>query len=353
MARLRPLRRSALAPTGVRAVELLGERADGAARGDGRRGACGGQRRLRRARGSGRVGGRARSPGRSRRAGRRHRAAGERRRAQGHTGARRPRARGVALHRGAQRGRHPRPVRAPARAMRVLLTSPSMQVGGAERVMTLLAAELVKRGHEVAVVAPPRPLAPEHRAQLDAEFRLGGDAPLAITIGRLVPQKAHQRFLRAAAVAAETLPDARFLIVGEGPLRAEIEAQVAAAGLGDRVRLTGVRSDARDLIARSDALVFSSDWEGLSIAALEALAAGVPVVSTDVEGMRDLLAGGAGVTAPLDDGTALGRRIAEVLSDPERRREMGRAGEALIATEFSPAGMIDAYEALYYELTGR
>ena len=365
--------------------------------------------------------------------------------------------------------------------MRVLLTSPSMQVGGAERLMTLLAAELVKRGHEVAVVAPPgprdadlehvvhtriplhdrgrsragvaraalelarairrlrpdvvhaqnvksgaiaalavrlgsplrrprvlatfhgvlpaeygsaarllrlvdhvacvstdvrdralarglpadhatvvrnaveapRPLTPERRAQIDAELGLSGDAPLAITIGRLVPQKAPQRFLRAAAVTGQTLPDARFLIVGEGPLRADIEAQVAAAGLGDRVRLTGVRADARDLIARSDALVFSSDWEGLSIAALEALAAGVPVVSTDVEGMRDLLAGGAGVTAPLDDGTALGRRIAEVLSDPERRREMGRAGEALIAAEFSPVGMIDAYEALYYELTGR
>src|SRR5204862_6087829 len=177
----------------------------------------------------------------------------------------------------------------------------------------------------------PRPLTHERRAQFDAELGRSGGAPLASTIGRRVPQKAPQRFLRAAAVTGQTLPDARFLIVGEGPLRADIEAQVAAAGLGDRVRLTGVRADARDLIARSDALVFSSDWEGLSIAALEALAAGVPVVSTDVEGMRELLAGGAGVTAPLDDRTALGHQIARVLSDPERRREMGAAGEALRA----------------------
>ena len=364
--------------------------------------------------------------------------------------------------------------------MRVLLTSPSMQVGGAERVMTLLAAELVGRGHDVAVVAPPGPrdddlggvahtriplhdrgrsplgatrtlaeldrairsvrpdvvhaqnvksgavsalaarlgrrrrrarvlatfhgvlpaeyrsaarllrltdhvacvsadvrdravasglpaehatvvrnavvppdaLTDERRAQLDAELGLG-DGPLGVMIGRLVPQKNHDRFIRAATVVAERLPDARFLILGDGPLRSEIEAKVRAAGLAERVRLTGVRPDARDLIARSDALVFSSDWEGLSIAALEALAAGVPVVSTDVEGMRELLAGGAGVTAPLDDGTALGERIAEVLSDPERRDGMGAAGKALVAAEFSPARMTDAYEALYYELTGR
>ena len=364
--------------------------------------------------------------------------------------------------------------------MRVLLTSPSMQVGGAERVMTLLAAELSERGHEVAIVAPPgprdedlrdvphtriplhdrgrsplgagravvelagairalradvvhaqnvksgavsalaarlgrrrrrarvlatfhgvlpaeykssawllrltdhvacvsadvreralagglpakhatvvrnavvppEPLTEERRAPLDAELGLG-DAPLGLMIGRLVPQKNHDRFLRAAAVVAERVPDARFLILGDGPLRADIEAKVRAAGLGERVRLTGVRPDARDLIARSDVLVFSSDWEGLSIAALEALAAGVPVVSTDVEGMRELLAGGAGVTAPLDDGTALGECIAEVLSDPERRTQMGAVGRELVAAEFSLARMTDAYEALYYELTGR
>lgn len=364
--------------------------------------------------------------------------------------------------------------------MKVLLTSPSMQVGGAERVMTLLAAELVQRGHRVAVVAPPgprdddltdvahtriplhdrgrspvassravlelagairrvkpdvvhaqnvksgavaalaarlgqplrrprvlatfhgvlpaeyrsaarllrltdhvacvsadvrgravtsglpadhatvvrnavvapEPFSDERRAELDAELGLG-DAPLGLMIGRLVPQKNHDRFIRAATVVAGQLPEARFLVLGDGPLRSEIEAKVAAAGLGERVRLIGVRPDARDLLARSDALVFSSDWEGLSIAALEALAAGVPVVSTDVEGMRELLQGGAGVTAPLDDGTALGEAIAGVLSHPERRREMGEAGRRLVAQEFSPARMTDAYESLYYELTGR
>jgi glycosyltransferase involved in cell wall biosynthesis len=363
--------------------------------------------------------------------------------------------------------------------MRIMLTSPSMQVGGAERMLTLLAAGLVERGHEVAVVAPPgardadlsgvthtriplsdrgrsaagasraladlarairqvepdlvhaqnvkngavaalaarlarplrrprvlttfhgvlpdeyrssarllrlpdhvacvssdvrarllacglpeqrativrnaveplEPLSAERRAQLDEELGLGPGA-LAVAVGRLVPQKAHRRFLRAAAVAAERVPDAQFLIVGEGPLRDRIEADIARTGLDGRVRLIGVRPDARDLIARSDALVFSSDWEGLSVAALEALAAGVPVVSTDVEGMRELLADGAGATAPLDDGTALGERLSDVLESPDLRREMGERGRSLVEAEFSPARMIDAYLGCYRYLIG-
>jgi glycosyltransferase involved in cell wall biosynthesis len=197
----------------------------------------------------------------------------------------------------------------------------------------------------------PEPLSDERRAQLLDEFGLNG-APLAVVVGRIVPQKAHWRFLRAALVAAEAVPEARFLVIGDGPLRQQVEATAAGTRLADRLHFTGVRPDARDLIALSDALVFSSDWEGLSLAALEALAAGVPVVSTEVEGMRELLGGGAGVTAPLDDGTELGRCLAEVLLDPERRKRMCRAGRELIAAEFSLDGMLDAYEARYGAMVG-
>ena len=364
--------------------------------------------------------------------------------------------------------------------MRILLTGPSMQVGGAERLMTMIAAGMVERGHDVAVAAPagprdadlagvrierltlddhersrtgaartaaqlagairrtrpdvvhaqnvksatvagaaarlarpvdrprvlatfhgvlpaeyrssarllrlfadhvtcvsndardrllasglrparaslihnavplPAPLPAERRARLSEELGLDG-APLAVVVGRIVPQKAHWRLLRAAAVAAELVPGTRFLVIGDGPLRAQVEADAAAAGLADSVSFTGVRPDARELIAMSDALVFSSDWEGLSLAALEALAAGVPVVSTEVEGMRELLGGGAGVTAPLDDGTELGRRLAGVLLDAGLREQMGRTGRELIAAEFSVDGMLDAYEARYRTITG-
>lgn len=198
-------------------------------------------------------------------------------------------------------------------------------------------------------VEPIAPLSPARRAELDAELGLG-DGPVAAVVGRLVPQKNHARFLAAAAVAAAAAPGARFLVVGDGELRDAIAARRDALGLAETVILTGARADARDLIARADVLVFSSDWEGLSIAALEALSAGTPVLSTDVQGMRELLAGGAGEVVPLDDGRALGEALAALLADPDRRAAMGERGRALAAGSFSVGAMADAYERRYAAL---
>lgn len=201
-------------------------------------------------------------------------------------------------------------------------------------------------------VRPPEPLKPERRSVLDAELGLDG-APVAAIVARIVPQKAHLRFVRAAQVTVQRVPQARFLIVGDGPLRSQTEAAVSAAGLTDSVVFAGERSDAPELIARANVLVFSSDWEGLSIAALEAMAAGTPVLSTDVHGMRELLGRGAGEVVPLDDGEILGARLAELFLDPSRRERMGAAGVNLIETEFSAAAMIDAYERRYLRLSAR
>ena len=197
------------------------------------------------------------------------------------------------------------------------------------------------------------PLTAAERAALDEELDLAG-APVVAIVGRLVPQKAHERFVAAAARVAAELPATRFLVLGEGPRRAEIEGLLAAAGLSGKLTLTGVRPDARRVIARADLLVFSSEWEGLSIAALEALAAGTPVVSTDVQGMRELLVeSGAGANVPRDDGSALGARVLDLLRDEEGRRRMGVAAQRLIADEYSIETMVDAYEGLYERLSHR
>jgi glycosyltransferase involved in cell wall biosynthesis len=197
------------------------------------------------------------------------------------------------------------------------------------------------------------PLDATRRESLDAEFGLTEDTPIVAIVGRLVPQKAHARFVEAARVAAQSRPDLRFLVVGDGPLRAEIEARVERAGLAGQVVLTGDRPDARDIIARADVLAFSSDWEGLSIAALEGLAAGTPVLSTDVEGMRELVAGGGAAVVPRDEGGALGARLLELFNDPLERQRMGEAGRAMIAQEFSLETMIDGYERLYRTVAQR
>jgi glycosyltransferase involved in cell wall biosynthesis len=171
-----------------------------------------------------------------------------------------------------------------------------------------------------------------------------GDAPLVVAVGRLVEQKNHARFVDAAAQVAAERPDARFLIVGDGPLRGALEAQVATLGLGERVTLTGVRHDVPALLGQADLVVFSSDWEGLPLVALEALAAGTPVLSTPVEGMRELPV----TVVPAD---ALAMRIVDLLGDPARLAALGASGREHVAARYSVAAMLDAYEALYAELS--
>jgi glycosyltransferase involved in cell wall biosynthesis len=215
-----------------------------------------------------------------------------------------------------------------------------------------LRARLAAAGHparRLAVipnaVGVAAPLRAGERAALDAQLGLGG-GPVVAIVGRLVAQKAHERFLAALPAVAAANPGVRALVVGDGPRRAELESLAARLGLAGTVAFTGARPDARALIARADVLVFSSAWEGLSIAALEALAAGTPVVSTDVEGMRDLLGGGAGQVVGHDAGE-LAEAICALLASPERRARMGAAGRALVAERYAPEAMRDAYLGLY------
>lgn len=194
----------------------------------------------------------------------------------------------------------------------------------------------------VRAVEPPTDA---ERARLREE--LGGEGrPLVTAVGRLVPQKAHARLLDAAAAARGHGVDARFVIVGDGPLRQELEGRARALGLDGAVCFTGIRRDARAIVASSALLVFASDWEGLSLAALEALAAGVPVVSTDVAGSAELLASGAGLVVRRDP-AAIAQAIAELLADPERRARMSEEGRRLHAERFSTERMLAAYRTVY------
>ena len=187
------------------------------------------------------------------------------------------------------------------------------------------------------------------RAELDRE--LGLDEGAVVTaVGRLVAQKAHERFLHMAAAVAARRPDARFLLVGDGPRRAELEHLSRQLGLSHRIAFLGQRQDARAIIGRSDLLVFSSDSEGLSIAALEALAAGVPVVSTPVHGMRFFQECGAGEIVSEPTAGALAASVLRLLDDAGARRRMSDAGRDLAPSRFSLERMTAAYAALYVQL---
>lgn len=205
------------------------------------------------------------------------------------------------------------------------------------------------RGRAVVVhnaVDPPTPLTAGRRAELIAELGLA-DAPVIASVGRLVPEKAQHRLLDATALLLADVPGLRLLIVGDGPLRATLEIRAAALGLESAVTFTGTRRDARDLIALADLLVLTSDSEGLPLAALEALSAGVPVVSTAVPGMHELLGSGAGtVVADFTPAAVAGATLA-ALRDPQARARQGAAGRRLVEERHSMAAMVERYVDCY------
>jgi glycosyltransferase involved in cell wall biosynthesis len=174
-------------------------------------------------------------------------------------------------------------------------------------------------------VSPPPPPAewPSHQ-------------PLVLWVGRLAPVKNPQRFLDVAAL----VDGAQFVLVGGGELELH----------SPHVTFLGAREDARALIARADLLLVTSDSEGQSIVALEALAAGTPVVSTPVPGMRELLGGGAGIIAPDFAPESLAAAVDQLLADPARRAKMGETGAKLVRERFSADDMVDAYERRYVAL---
>jgi len=196
-------------------------------------------------------------------------------------------------------------------------------------------------------IATPKPLLAARRAALDAELGLGTES-VVLAVGRLVEQKNHLRLLQTAALTRAAGVRARYFVAGDGHLGEALGRRRAELGLEDDVRFLGLRRDTGDLLARADVLLFSSDWEGLSIAALEGLAAGTPIVTTPVEGMRVLLGSGeAGVIAADMSPAALAGALGELLADPSRLAEMGQAGRELTRTSFSLGAMFDRYEALY------
>jgi glycosyltransferase involved in cell wall biosynthesis len=160
-----------------------------------------------------------------------------------------------------------------------------------------------------AVGPPP---ARADRAELGREWGLEQGLALFVAVGRLVEAKNHA--LAIDAVAA--VPEAALAIIGDGPLRAELERQAARLGVGARVAIPGFRGDARAIMGAADGVVLSSRGEGLPLVVLEALAAGVPIAATAVRGIRDYLTDGENaLLVPPDDPGALAGAIRRLLAD--------------------------------------
>ncbi|HAG06649.1 MAG TPA: hypothetical protein DCL13_00565, partial [Peptococcaceae bacterium] len=168
-----------------------------------------------------------------------------------------------------------------------------------------------------------------------------------VSVGRLVPQKAHHDLIAAFATAQQRSGrDLELVILGEGPERQKLERMVAALGLAGRVFLPGAVANPYAWLARADIFVLASAWEPFGIVITEALAVGLPVISTATDGGRDILEGtGAGILVPAGDTGALAGAIEDLVLNDEKRATLGLAARQRAAA-FDAAGIVSRYEAV-------
>jgi glycosyltransferase involved in cell wall biosynthesis len=197
------------------------------------------------------------------------------------------------------------------------------------------------------------PLPPPAGNDVRAELGIPEGTPVAGTLGFLRFPKAMDNLVRAAASLKREIPEARVLIAGEGPDRPDLEALIDELDLHDTVTLLGLRRDVPDFLAALDVAVCPSDSEGSPLSVMEYMDAGLPVVSTRVGGVPDLIDEGVnGLMVPRRDPDALGSALARVLRDPEAGRRMGSSGRERRKREFDLDVMVRNLEGLYERLYG-
>ncbi|MFN0070867.1 MAG: glycosyltransferase [Chloroflexota bacterium] len=200
---------------------------------------------------------------------------------------------------------------------------------------------------------PLEPLLAAHpaRGELRQEMGLSSDAPVVGIIARLVPIKAHEYFLAAAANIRSQRDDVHFAIVGDGERRLELEQTTRELGLTDRVHFLGWRRDMRPVYADIDVVVLSSLNEGSPVAVIEALAAARPVVATAVGGVGEVVEDGiSGILVQPRDAEAIAAGVMRFLSDPAWSARVGLAGRSSVIPRYSVSRLVDDMERLYLEL---
>jgi len=148
-------------------------------------------------------------------------------------------------------------------------------------------------------------------------------------------------------VLRRTYPAVALIIAGEGRLESEVQQQIGSMGLTDHVFLLGRRDDVPDLLAASDVYVSASLWEGLSVATLEAMAAGLPVVATQVGEVPRMVVAGAGTMVAPQDPEALAQALASFLESPAKRQLVGATAKAHVARYYDANTWVQQLLALY------
>jgi glycosyltransferase involved in cell wall biosynthesis len=207
--------------------------------------------------------------------------------------------------------------------------------------------EVVSNGIEEPAARPDA-----ERTALKRRMGVSAEELLFASIGRLEEQKGHTYLLRAfAKLVLEEGGAARLVLLGDGTLRAALEQEAHALGIGDRVVFGGIRDDVLELLLAIDVVVFSSLFEGLPVALLEAMATARCIVTTDPAGIVEAVRSEReALVAPTRDADQLCRQLKRAADDLELRRRLGSAARKRFVDCFTAERMVEAYERIYGEM---
>jgi glycosyltransferase involved in cell wall biosynthesis len=205
---------------------------------------------------------------------------------------------------------------------------------------------LIRSGIDLERFATPQ----KNREEMRREIGISSEAPLATMIACFKPQKAPLDFVRTAALVKKEVTHARFLLVGDGVLRNEIEYARNKLGLEKELLILGWRRDIPEILNASDCLVLTSLWEGLPRVFPQAMCLGLPIVATRVDGATDIIDDGInGFLLPPHDVQGMAEKVCYLLKNPDTAREMGKKGKDR-TKEFDSYTMVRQQEKLYLSL---
>ncbi|MCA9117500.1 MAG: glycosyltransferase [Planctomycetaceae bacterium] len=189
------------------------------------------------------------------------------------------------------------------------------------------------------------------RESVRAELGIGADQFVILQVARLDHLKDHLTAVHTMARVVDRNPAAVLCLVGDGEERPRIEAEIARLQLGNHVRLLGLRRDVPQLLAGADLFLLTSISEGIPLTLIEAMAAGVPIVSTDVGGVSELVQHGqTALLAPAGDAEQLAGCVLQLMADQELRKTMMDRAAEVAERQFSEDQMLSEYERLYREM---
>jgi glycosyltransferase involved in cell wall biosynthesis len=227
----------------------------------------------------------------------------------------------------------------------IAVSEANMREGEALGILAEGRVHLIRSGIRLSEFRPTRGVAL-------SEVGLGGRGG-GVTVGMVAcfkPQKAPLDFVKVAAEVTGRFPETKFVLAGDGELRGEIEELIGRLGLAGRITLLGWRRDIPELMRSFDILLHTSRWEGLPRVFPEAMATGLPVVATRVDGAPEAIQDGvSGILVEPGDVEGMARAVVELIRDPERRLSMGRAGLERVAA-WDIDSMVRSQESLYRKL---